>query len=310
VPANGVLLDHDISTVIYDPTGSRLLSIPEIKADIRRLTDRAFRPERQHGWLISGLHRDDAPGVYTLYGSAAYLPGYAGPAPAVHLRRGETLRRYLQPGLEDGKTFVYWGRNYNRGGRRPGARPHLGQPTTTKCTVRARGGRRPASARPATATPSTRTGRTSRPTNTAKASSTRVTATHLHVCHALPDRRDATHGEPWGIHEPGCTNGLVLRGRASCPVAVSVDDGAALEGVRIRFRDGLDLTDHVKAQRQYRLRYAAGGEGTGRHRIDDGHGVPGERCRPAAPQGTGGAPSTLKPRARRSSRPGRQFRKQ
>src|SRR3954464_1160435 len=32
------------------------------------------------------------------------------------LPRGGTLRRYLQPGLEDGKTFVFWGRNYNAGG--------------------------------------------------------------------------------------------------------------------------------------------------------------------------------------------------
>ena len=31
----------------------------------------------------------------------------------VHLRSGETLRRYLRPGLEDGKTFVFWGRNYD-----------------------------------------------------------------------------------------------------------------------------------------------------------------------------------------------------
>src|SRR5581483_11944579 len=111
-----VLLDHDISTVIFDPTGSRLLSIAEIKADVQRLTDRNYRPERQHGWLISALHPSDAPGVYTRFDSVAYLPGYAGPPPAVHLRRGETLRRYLQPGLEDGKTFVYWGHNYNRGG--------------------------------------------------------------------------------------------------------------------------------------------------------------------------------------------------
>src|SRR5207244_7382975 len=47
---------------------------------------------------------------------AEYLAGYAGPPPMVHLRRGETLRRYFAPGLEGGKTFVFWGRNYNTGG--------------------------------------------------------------------------------------------------------------------------------------------------------------------------------------------------
>lgn len=34
----------------------------------------------------------------------------------VHLRRGETLRRYLKPGLEDGKTYVFWRRNYQTDG--------------------------------------------------------------------------------------------------------------------------------------------------------------------------------------------------
>jgi hypothetical protein len=34
----------------------------------------------------------------------------------VHLRRGESLRRHLRPGLDDGKTFVFWGRNDNRAG--------------------------------------------------------------------------------------------------------------------------------------------------------------------------------------------------
>src|SRR4029079_7181205 len=86
-----VLLDHDISTVGYDPSGSRLLYIPEIRADRRRLTDRRFAPERQHGWLVSGLHPGDAPGVYTKYDSAAHLAGYAGPAPTDHLTRRDCV---------------------------------------------------------------------------------------------------------------------------------------------------------------------------------------------------------------------------
>src|SRR5205814_5433108 len=108
-----VLLDHDISTVIFDVEGTRLLSIREIRDDLKRLTDRNFSPGRQRGWLVSGLYADDAPGVYTQFNSVAYLAGYEGAPPLVHLRRGETLRRYFQPGLEDGKTFVFWGRNYN-----------------------------------------------------------------------------------------------------------------------------------------------------------------------------------------------------
>src|SRR4051794_593025 len=109
-----VLLDHDLSNVVYDANGRRLLGMREIAPDWKRLTDRGFKPERQHGWLICGLHPQDN-ASYAQYQAAEYLAGYAGPPPIVHLRRGEALRRYLEPGLGDGKTFVFWGRNYNAG---------------------------------------------------------------------------------------------------------------------------------------------------------------------------------------------------
>ncbi len=38
------LLDHDISSVIFSEDGSRLLSIPEIKADLAKLKNPAFKP--------------------------------------------------------------------------------------------------------------------------------------------------------------------------------------------------------------------------------------------------------------------------
>ena len=250
-----VLLDHDISTVVYDPKGERLLSIAEIKADLR-LADRRFRPERQHGWLVSGLHPDDAPGVYTRFDSVAYLPGYAGPPPAVHLRRGETLRRYLRPGLDDGKTFVFWGRNYNRGGV-PGPERDLtwvnqpekmhGSRTGTPPTVgQARFGNAVYTYRPDFATGDYREGVIDEGDK------------HVTFAFATPYIIAATppNDKPWGVHDPGCTNGLVLRGQARCPVAVSVDRGRTWQDCG-PFRDGLDLTDRVKAQRQYLLRFGA-----------------------------------------------------
>src|SRR5579884_3422812 len=109
------LLDHDISTVIYNRAGTALLSIAEIQHDWQRLTDRNYHPEKQHGWLVCGLHPGDG-AAYSQYNAAEYLAGYAGPPPMVHLRRGERLRRYLEPGLEDGHTFVFWGRNYHTAG--------------------------------------------------------------------------------------------------------------------------------------------------------------------------------------------------
>src|SRR4051812_5402616 len=111
-----VLLDHDISTVVYNKEGSALLSIPEVKADLKNLGNQKFMPEKQHGWIVAGLYSSDASsGVYERYGVAEYAAGYAGPTPMVRLRRGESMRRYFEPGLEDGKTFVYWGQNLNQG---------------------------------------------------------------------------------------------------------------------------------------------------------------------------------------------------
>src|SRR5229473_510430 len=46
------LLDHDVSTVIFDREGKGLLSLREVRDDWKRLTQRGFAPEKQHGWLV------------------------------------------------------------------------------------------------------------------------------------------------------------------------------------------------------------------------------------------------------------------
>lgn len=71
------LLDHDLSTVIFDLTGQRLLSIEEVKEDLARYVDRAYAPGRQQGWLVCALHPDDG-AAYRQFNVAEYLPGYAG----------------------------------------------------------------------------------------------------------------------------------------------------------------------------------------------------------------------------------------
>jgi hypothetical protein len=93
-----VLLDHDVSTVIFNEEGTRLISIREIVADYKKYSNPDFKPERQHGWRAGGLHDKD-PQSYDQFKSCAYEAGYAGPPPVVHLRAGESLRRYIQPGL-------------------------------------------------------------------------------------------------------------------------------------------------------------------------------------------------------------------
>jgi hypothetical protein len=250
-----VLLDHDISTVVFDPAGAALLSIPEVKADLKRLVDPKFTPSRQRGWPLCGLDAGDG-GVYASYTTAEYLAGYAGAPPAVHLRRGESLRRYLEPGLEDGKTFVFWGHNYNTGGI-PGperSRTWVNQPEKLYGSTGGSGYRegqaRFANAvyryRPDFADGSYREGVVSE-----DASQVTFEFYTPYLIGATPP--DAT---PWGIYKPGGRNGLVVDGKGDVPVAVSTDQGRTWrEGGRLSGR--LDLTDLAKGHRQYLLRLGA-----------------------------------------------------
>jgi hypothetical protein len=252
-----VLLDHDISTVVYNDEGTALLSMPEVMAKIKKLGDPKYKPEKQHGWIVAGLHPQDAFGVYTQYGVAEYQAGYAGPPPTVHLRRGETLRRYLQPGLEDGKTYVYWGQNLNSGNIPGPARPqtwvnqpekmyqakesspyHEGQARFTNAVY---------TYKPNFANGDYKEG-------VIEEGDAQVTF-EFYTPFIIATTPAST--KEWAIYEPGGKNGLVLHGKASCPVSLSTDQGKTWQDCGA-FSDGVDLTDRAKGFRQYQLRFGAG----------------------------------------------------
>ncbi len=250
-----VLLDHDVCTVVYNEAGTALLSIAEVQKNWKLLTDRAYRPKKQHGWPVCGLHPGDG-GSFAAYRSAEYFAGYAGPPPMIHLRRGESLRRYLQPGLADGKTFVFWGHNYLTAGIPGPERSHtwVNQPDRLFGT-RSGAGYRPGQARFGNAV------YVYRPDFAGGYREGVVDESARHVVFEFrtPYIIAATpaNKKPWGVYDPGCTNGLVLRGMADCGVAVSTDRGRTWQECGA-FREGLDLTDRVKGFRQYLLRLGAG----------------------------------------------------
>jgi hypothetical protein len=250
------LLDHDLSTVIFDPAGTRLLSMREVAANWKQLTSRAYKPDRQHGWLICGLHGEDN-ASYAKYEVAEYFAGFAGPPPIAHLRRGESLHRYLQPGLADGKTFVYWGRNYNTDGI-PG--PERSQTWVNQPDAMFRSkegaGYKPGQARFANAVYTYVPDFNSRDYKAGVVSEDDRQVTFEfrspYIIAATP-----ANTKEWGIYDPGGRNGLVVAGKADCSISVSVDRGATWSKP-VNLHGTADLTDQVKGHRQYWLRTNAG----------------------------------------------------
>src|SRR5213078_195170 len=59
------------------------------------------------------------------------------------------------------------------------------------------------------------------------------------------------------IYSPGGKSGLVVSGKALCEVKVSIDSGKTWIGSGT-LNGSLDLTDSVKGQNQYLLRFEAG----------------------------------------------------
>lgn len=250
------LLDHDVSTVIFDEQGQRLLSIAEIKENVRHWTKENVSADKQHGWLVSGLHPDDG-SAFDTYHSAEYLAGYAGPPPVVHLRRGESLRRYVGPGLDDGRTFVFWGRNYNSGNI-PGperSRTWVNQPARMHGS-KAGTGHHTGQARYANAV------YTYVPDFTTKDYREGIideSDRHVTFEFQSPYIIAATppNDEAWGIYQAGCRNGLVITGKASVPISLSIDRGRTWQDGGVLDRR-IDLTDLAKGHRQYWLRIEAG----------------------------------------------------
>jgi hypothetical protein len=252
-----VLLDHDVSTVIFNESGSRLIGIDELKRNLSKLGNPAFKPGRQRGWRVSGLHDADVRGSFDSYRVAEYFAGFAGAPPMTHLRSGETLRRYHQPGLDDGKTFVYWGRNY-KSGKIDGperSRTWVNQPEQMFRSKNGTGWRQ-GQVRFANAVytfrPSFADGSYRQAVISETAEQFTLEFRTPYVIAATPP-----NDKPWGIYDDGCTNGLTISGQIACKVNVSTDRGRTWHEAKLPASrtSPLDLTDHVKGHQQYWLRF-------------------------------------------------------
>lgn len=250
-----VLLDHDVSTVIFDDEGKRMLGITAIKPQVNKYKEQGYKPERQKGWLVAGLHPKDA-AAYDSFSTAEYVDGYAGPTPMVRLRAGEALRRYPAPGLEDGKTYVFWGRNYNDNNIPGPARTQswVNQPEKmyqAKASTPYNVGQVRFANAVYTYTPDFANGGYKEGAIADEKDSVTFEFYTPYVIGCTPPNNGA-----WGIYDAGGKNGLVLKGKMTCPVSVSTDQGKTWQDGGAA-KDGLDLTDLVKGHQQYFIRFGA-----------------------------------------------------
>lgn len=282
------VLDHDTSTIVFDDPKSprRLLShwdiaysskapkaVPRSESELESLLDNAHSPEANQGWYKSGLYyprensdaRDsDAMGTYNKVRSAAPLSGYALAPPMVALRRNETLRRYLQPGLGS-KQYVYWGPNMQKEAGIPGPgrdrtwasepeRMHRAQRDTETEPV-AHYGNAVYSYRPNFLDGSYRDAVVSEDDR-----SVTFSFQSPYTIAATPAKANAQ--EIWAVMHPGASNGLVITGQcADCTVQISADHGRTWsEPVAMAGKAQADLTDEVKGRHAYLLRFNASAE--------------------------------------------------
>ena len=247
------LLDHDVSTVIFGKDERRLLSIDEVRRMSKQIRDNDFFPDRQRGWRIAGLHEKDVVDLYDDYSTTAYLAGYAGPPPTVHLRRGETLRRYVHPGLDDGSTFVYWGLNRMQQGI-PGPqrdRTWVNQPENMYRASRDAGSKS-GRVRFANAVYTYQPRFTDQTYREGIADESEKHMTFQFFTPFVIGATPANNG-PWSIYEDGCKNGLVVSLKANCQISVSTDCGTNWD-TRLPIDGSVDFTDAVKGHQQYWLR--------------------------------------------------------
>src|SRR5262249_32394360 len=162
-------------------------------------------------------------------------------------------RRYFEPGLDDGRTFVFWGRNYGTDGIPGPERPQtwVNQPEKMRGS-REGTGYQPGQARFANAVYTYQPDFSGPYREGVIDEGVEQGRWEFYRRYIIAARRASDAA--WGIYEPGCRNGLVLNGSAACRVGVSVDQGRTwADGGP--FRDGLDLTDIVKGHRQYWIRF-------------------------------------------------------
>jgi len=249
-----VLLDSDITTVCFDREQKAMMNIEELaKSDLKSyLTNRLAKDNR--GWLPELCPGDG--GGYSQTKGYAPLSGYAGVPPIIHLRPGESLRRFPRPGLGAGEkgTLVFWGICVDGLDGPNRHQTYLTDPNTYfNATQRPRLESDPnRRARFGNAVFTYKPDFKSGAYKDAVAAEDDASVTFEHISPFIIAVKPATKN----CFDPGARLGLVLNGKAGCKVCVSID-GMKTFSDPVDFKDGIDLSDLVKGRYRYWLKFMA-----------------------------------------------------
>ncbi len=275
VDGRWVLADFTTGMMVFEDDGQPLGVLDIVKHVDAGDTEWLTSPKRGGPYRIAL-----GPAGHTLAGyknewHVQMLFGYNGMPIVYSLRPGESFTRYLEPGLEDGKTWVFWGRDYFKLGGGPKHGPWRGATFLDDYPVgngkKGRGNGYYGNGVFEYNVPfkgdKYKQGAVDQKGATLKGGVLKgkgddawVTFEHLSP-YVIAARSVAGGDREWKLLEEKCADGAIASGVAvgKVPVSVSIDGGrtwtlvGAAEGP---FR--IDFTDVVKGRHTYRVRFGLG----------------------------------------------------
>ncbi len=272
VDGRWVLADCFSALMVFDDSG-KPVSLKQIYAHEDAKDKAWFRdPKRSGPYKFNQSAFGDRNDGYSKTRWYQYNFGYNAMPIVYSLRSGETFKRYLDPGLDDGKTWVFWGRDYYGLNGKPKHGPFR---NVTFLDDPPMGNNRKGRGMTYYANgvfeyiPPLADGRYKEGTTDSKGivfkdgalrgTSKGAEVTFEHASPYIIAARSVGGGDrSWDLLKEKCCDGAIISGKAvgAVPVKVSVDGGSSWQGVGTAKGDfHIDFTDVVKGRHEYLIRF-------------------------------------------------------
>ncbi len=272
VDGRWALADFTMGLMVFDDDG-KPIGLSEIYArQDAKDSDWFTSPKRGGPYRFSMSPFGDRLDSYSRVRWQQPLFGYNAMPIVYTLRPGETFTRYLDPGLADGKTWVFWGRDYYNIMGKPKHGPFrnvtfLDDPPigdNRRGRGRAYYGNGVFEYTPALANRSYRDGAkldkdTVYTDGTLRGTSDRAVVVFEHTSPYIIAARSVKRGDrEWDLMKEKCADGAIVSGQAvgNVRVKVSIDGGQTWQDIgTARGEFKIDFTDVVKGRHTYLIQF-------------------------------------------------------